>query len=137
MPYLLNRVGVGIGTAFSEHLRRFDITLAGYRVLASLVCLDGQTIAGLANHTSIDISTLSRLINGLEAKGLVQRRRDEQDARSTQLFLLPEGRLLAAQTIPTGMLLERVVTAGFSEEEITTLKAMLQRMYANLGTLSL
>lgn len=133
VPYLMNRVGVGIGNAFSEHLRRFDISLTGYRVLASLVQRDGQGIVELALHTSIDVSTLSRLVNTLETKSLLKRERDDMDARAFKLFLQPEGRQLAAQTIPIGMLLERLMIAGLSKDEVDLLRSVLRRMYDNLA----
>lgn len=136
VPYLLNRAGVGIGVAFTKYLRQFDITLPGYRVLASLSHKDQQAIVELAEHTSIDVSTLSRLITSLEDKGLVARRRDDADARSVKIHLLPPGAQLASQTIPLGVLFERVVTAGFSADEVKVLKQMLVRMYANLSPLS-
>jgi len=136
VPYLLNRAGVGIGVAFTKYLRQFDITLPGYRVLASLSHKDQQAIVELAEHTSIDVSTLSRLVTSLEDKGLVVRRRDDADARSVKIHLLPPGAQLASQTIPLGELFERVVTAGFSADEIKVLKKMLVRMYANLPPLS-
>jgi|GEM_PF-478896 len=136
VPYLLNRAGVGIGVAFSKYLRQFDITLPGYRVLASLSHRDEQAIVELAEHTSIDVSTLSRLITSLEEKGLVGRRRDTADARSIKIQLLAPGAQLASQTIPLGALFERVVIAGFSAEEVKVLKQMLVRMYSNLSPLA-
>lgn len=136
VPYLLNRAGVGIGVAFSKYLRQFDITLPGYRVLASLSHRDEQAIVELAEHTSIDVSTLSRLITSLEEKGLVARRRDTADARSIKIQLLAPGAQLASQTIPLGALFERVVIAGFSAEEVKVLKQMLVRMYSNLSPLA-
>lgn len=135
VPYLLNRAGVGIGVAFTTYLRQFDITLPGYRVLASLAHKDRQAIVELAEHTSIDVSTLSRLVTSLEDKGLVMRRRDDTDARSVKIHLRPQGAQLASQTIPLGVLFERVVTAGFSAEEVKVLKQMLRRMYSNLAPL--
>ncbi|AEI82683.1 transcriptional regulator MarR family (plasmid) [Cupriavidus necator N-1] len=135
VPYLLNRAGVGIGVAFTTYLRQFDITLPGYRVLASLAHKDQQAIVELAEHTSIDVSTLSRLVTSLEDKGLVMRRRDDADARSVKIHLRPQGAQLASQTIPLGVLFERVVTAGFSAEEVKVLKQMLRRMYTNLAPL--
>ena len=61
LPYLVNRTGVRIATAFGEELRPHGITLQMWRVLAALDHADGQRISDLAALTSIDVSTSSRL----------------------------------------------------------------------------
>lgn len=135
VPYLLNRAGVRIGEAFSEELVKFDITLPVWRVLASLLRLDGQRMTHLAEYTSIDISTLSRLVAGMEKKGLVSREPGRKDKRSVHVTLQEPGRDLAMRVAPLADLYERVALANISAEEIATLKKLLVRIYDNIESL--
>lgn len=61
-------------------------------VLAELNHKDGQTINELSCSTNITSTNLPPLWHALEEKGLIERRRDEIDARSYRLFLTDSGR---------------------------------------------
>ncbi len=135
VPYLLNRAGVRIGEAFSEELVKFNLTLPMYRVLASLLRIDAQRMTHLAEYTSIDISTLSRLVAGMEKKGLVKREPGRKDKRSVHVMLQEPGRDLAMRLAPLADLYERVALANITAEEVVTLKRLLIRIYDNIESL--
>ena len=86
LPYLLNRAGSRIATAFSEEVRSLGATLQIWRVLAALRERDGCRMGDLSETTSIEVSTLTRLVDGMERKGLVARRRGDVDARAREQF---------------------------------------------------
>lgn len=140
LPYLLNRAGTRIANAFTEEIRAQGITLPIWRVLAALHHLDGQRIGALAEATSIDVSTLSRLIGAMEKKGLAVRRRPgldggQGDARIVTAHLTPAGKAVTEKFIPLAERYERTALAGFSREEEAALKGMLRRLYANMASL--
>ena len=87
LPYLLNRAGARIATAFSEEVRPLGATLQTWRVLAALHERDGRRMGDLSETTSIEVSTLTRLVDDMEKKGLVARRRDAADARAVTLHV--------------------------------------------------
>lgn len=60
-------------------------------LLAELDRKNGQTINELACNTSIIQSNLPPLWHSLEDKGLIERRKDDVDARSYRLYLTEEG----------------------------------------------
>src|SRR3974377_1196363 len=63
LPYLVNRVGVIIAEQFSEEtLAPHRLSIAMWRVMAALASAGGQRQIDLADLTSIDASTLSRLV---------------------------------------------------------------------------
>jgi DNA-binding MarR family transcriptional regulator/N-acetylglutamate synthase-like GNAT family acetyltransferase len=62
------------------------------RVLFELAHRDGVTAAELAGDLGLDRSYLSRLLRGLESRGLVLRARDRKDARRQSLALTAAGR---------------------------------------------
>jgi len=135
VPYLLNRAGVRIGETFSKELVKFNLTLPMYRVLASLLRVDAQRMTHLAEYTSIDISTLSRLVASMERKKLVRRQPGETDKRSVHVMLEETGRDLAMRVAPLADLYERVALANISADEIATLKRLLVQIYDNIGSL--
>lgn len=136
LPYLVNRSGVRIATAFGEVLRGHAITLPMWRVLAALDHADGQRISDLAALTSIDVSTLSRILDAMQEKGLIERRRGNGgDARVVTVHETEAGHALTAKIIPHARHYEDVALRGFTAEEEQALKAMLVRVYRNIDAL--
>jgi DNA-binding MarR family transcriptional regulator len=136
VPYLLNRAGARIAQAFSEEMRELGTTLQAWRVLAALRDRDNQRVSELADHTSIEISTLSRVLDGMQKQGLIARRRADDDGRVVTLHVTPAGRRLTNRIIPIAERYERVAVEGLSASETATLKRLLRRLYANMDALN-
>jgi DNA-binding MarR family transcriptional regulator len=140
LPYLLNRAGTRIADAFTEVLRPHGITLTMWRVLAALDHEDGQRMGQIATLTSIEVSTLSRLVDALERKKLVERRRPTArgggaDARAVTVHFTAAGRRLTQQLIPTALDYETIALDGFSAAETRQIKALLLRLFHNMDRL--
>ena len=141
LPYLLNRAGSRIADAFTEEaLRPHGITLTMWRVLAALDHEDGQRMGQIATLTSIEVSTLSRLVDALERKKLVERRRPRSrangaDARAVTVHFTAAGRALTESLIPTALDYERIALDGFSAAEAKQIKALLLRLFHNMDRL--
>lgn len=136
LPYLVNRTGVRIATAFGDVLRGHGITLQMWRVLAALDHADGQRISDLAALISIDVSTLSRILDAMQEKGLVERRRGNGgDARVVTIHETEAGGALTGKLIPFARHYEDVALRGFTAAEAEALKAMLVRVYSNIAAL--
>ena len=89
----------------------------------------------LSETTSIEVSTLTRLVDNMEKKGLVARRRDAADARAVALHVTPAGRRLTQRITPIAERYESVALAGFTAAEADILKAALRRLYRNMAEL--
>lgn len=135
LPYLLNRAGARIAASFGEEVRPLGATLQTWRVLAALRERDGQRMGELSTMTAIEVSTLTRLVDAMEKKGLVLRRRDSQDARVVTLHVSRPGKRLTARILPIAERYEHVALRGFAAREVTLLKAALRRLYANMDAL--
>ena len=135
LPYLLNRAGARIATAFGEEVRPLGATLQIWRVLAALRESDGQRMGDLSATTSIDVSTLTRLVDSMEKKELVVRSRDPADARAVVLYVAPEGRRLTRRLLPIAERYEKVALQGFAAGEAEQLRDALRRLYANMDAL--
>lgn len=136
LPYLLAQLGMRMGELFSRELARDGLTLPMYRVLAALAEQGTpQRLGELAALTSVEASTLSRLLGAMQRMGLVTRERPETNQRSLAVDLAPRGIDLAARLIPRAAHYEAVATGDLSKQEAAALKAMLQRVDVNLGHL--
>ena len=135
LPYLLNRAGTRIATAFSEEIRPLGATLQTWRVLAALHERDGRRMGDLSEITSIEVSTLTRVIDNMESKGLVNRRRAAADARAVTVHATLPGRRMTRMILPIAERYEKVAVEGFSEAEVTVLKTALRRLFHNMDGL--
>src|SRR5580704_5925688 len=97
LPYLINRVGSALVARFSaDALASARLSIASWRVLAALANNGGLRQTDLAELTSIDASTLSRLITRLARDGLVKRTRSNADSREVAVALTPRAKSLLA-----------------------------------------
>jgi DNA-binding MarR family transcriptional regulator len=135
LPYLLNRAGARIAAAFGEEMRPLGASLQIWRVLAALREKDGRRMGDLSQTTSIEVSTLTRLVDNMEKNGLVERRRDGADARVVALHVTASGRRLTRRILPIAERYEQVALKGFSAQEAGLLKAALRRLYENMDGL--
>lgn len=135
LPYLLNRAGAKIADAFGKVTRQHGISLQMWRVLAALNQQDGQSVGSLAATTSIETSTLSRLLDQMQKKRLLLRQRDSDDQRSVTIHRTPSAAAITEKLIPVALAYESMALIGFTRGDEKTLKSMLRRLYQNLDAL--
>jgi len=104
-PLLIERAGVVRGFnrfytqqigVLQEHLLQSDYSLTEIRVMYELSSRGDLTSADLCHMLSLDAGYLSRLVGGLEKRGLIQKVRSVTDARAVQLHLSDLGRAVLA-----------------------------------------
>jgi DNA-binding MarR family transcriptional regulator len=133
LPYLVNRVGTIIAEQFgAETLAPHGLSIAMWRVMAVLSTTGGQRQIDLADLTSIDASTLSRIVTRLVRLGLVTRARSASSNREVVVTLSAKGGALVARLIPRARDIEADAAAGLSAEELAVVKRCLRRIYANM-----
>jgi DNA-binding MarR family transcriptional regulator len=135
LPYLVNRVGAALVARFTrEVLAREHLTIDMWRVLAALSENGGQRQIDLAGMTSIETSTVSRLVTRLIHRGLVTRSRSRTSNREVVVQLSPRGIVLVRRLIPIARSLERTALAGVPAKDLAEIKGSLRRIYANLAS---
>jgi MarR family transcriptional regulator, organic hydroperoxide resistance regulator len=133
LPYLANRVGSIIAEQFgAEALAKHGLSIAMWRVMAVLAANGSQRQTDLAELTSIDSSTLSRMVTRLVRMRLVTRARSTKSNREVAVELSPKGKTLVVELIPIARDYETIAIAGLSREELDVLKSCLRRIYANM-----
>src|SRR5499427_9207231 len=135
LPYLINRVGWLLVIDFGQNtLARHQLSIAMWRVLAVLANDDGQRQIDVAARTSIDVSTLSRVVTRLVKMGLVTRTRSATNNREVVVRLTPKGAAILARVIPHAIALERTAIAGVPAKDLGVVRRSLRRMYQNLAS---
>lgn len=137
LPYLLNRAGSSLAKSFVYEAARYDVPLSVWRVLAALWQHGDCRLRELAEVTSIDVSTLSRLVTNMETKQLVRRHRSGTDRRALKLSLTEKGRQLTEQIIPIARRHEQVAIRRLTDSEVRRLKRLLAKIYANMEPMRL
>jgi len=80
--------------AYAEYLDALGITYPQYLVLLTLWENDGERVSRIGQRLFLDSATLTPLLKRLEARGLLERRRSDQDERVVELFLTAAGKRL-------------------------------------------
>lgn len=135
LPYLANRVGTVIADRFgADALARHRLSIAMWRVMAVLASRGGQRQIDLADLTSIDSSTLSRLVSRLVQRGLVTRTRSTRNNREVAVELSAKGTTLVGRLIPIARDYEAAAIAGLLPRDLAVLKRCLRQVYDNMKT---
>jgi MarR family transcriptional regulator, organic hydroperoxide resistance regulator len=109
-----------------------ELTPEQWSVLVRLWERDGRTQNDLCDSTFRDKPTMSRMIAGLEERGLVRRRVAEDDGRSRIVSLTPEGQALKGRLVPVARALVARMLDGVSDADLHTTRSSLMRMFQNL-----
>jgi long-chain acyl-CoA synthetase len=114
--WLSKRVEVALATA--------DLTLPQYRVMGILA--EGSSAAsGLADRLAVRRPSITALVDGLVAKGLVDRRQEDSDRRKVALRLTDEGvRVLARADQDVDAYLVSIAGHLPPKEEATALRSL-------------
>lgn len=76
---------------------------------------------------------MTRLLNRLEGRGWVERRRSPSDRRQVDCRLTPAGRDLLARIDPVMDHADRTMLAGLSSDQLDALIELLDQVRANPG----
>ena len=137
LPYLINRVGVALVERFTrDGLQATQLTIGTWRVLAATANHEGVRQVDLARLTSIEVSTVSRLVTRLIKLGLVGRSRSAKSNREVTVRLTPKGKALFLALAPVAIDLQRAATRGLTKTELATTRRVLSRMHENLRAAS-
>ncbi|GAA1140895.1 DNA-binding MarR family transcriptional regulator [Kitasatospora gansuensis] len=90
--FLLAQIGAHAAALFAERVAELGLTPADVGLLRMIAGRPGRSQRALATDLGVVPSRVVALIDNLETKGLVERRRSTEDRRNHELHLSPEGR---------------------------------------------
>ncbi len=109
-----------------------ELTPEQWVVLVRLWEQDGRAQNELCDSTFRDKPTMSRMIDGLEARKLVIRKKLPSDARARIVYLTHEGNALKPRLVPAARDIVDRMLAGISERDLTVTRRTLQKIFKNL-----
>ena len=131
MGHMLFSLMISMRREIERAWRDTGLTDAQWKPLWMLKLGRADTAFELAREMSIDAGAMTRMLDRLEAKGLIERVRSETDRRVVHLRLTPDGEA-AANTVPHVLAsVNNDYLRGFSKQEWAQLKEYLQRMLVN------
>ena len=143
-PYLTRSLGFLLGDVSRLLRKRFDmrarelgLTRAQWRVLARLRRREGINQRDLAEILEIENITLTRHIDRLEDKGLVERRRDPADRRAWNLYLNAKVQPVLDRMRELSVMTRTEALNGISEADSERLIDQLLHIKANMLELDL
>ena len=129
--YLMRRILTMMAGEVDEALEPRGLTSAQWVPLLKLHLGEASSVAELARECQLDAGAMTRLLDRLEAKGLVERVRSSEDRRVVNLELTQAGRE-AAREIPAVLCkVQNAFLQGLSIDEWQQLKDLLRRVLDN------
>jgi DNA-binding MarR family transcriptional regulator len=129
--YLLKRLGWAIKDASLEAFEAAGESPYHYSVLAVLEESPRETQATIADSLGYDRSWLVGLLDELEEKGLIERRRDPADRRRHLVTLQPAGKQKLAELRAISKGVEEEFLAPLDAEQRETLHRLLLELAAH------
>lgn len=90
--HLLHRAGQCAEVLFTQETGRAELTPRQYAILLTVAQNPDISQTGLVEQTGVDRSTLADIVRRLVEKGLVQRKRTNEDARMYAVRLTAKGK---------------------------------------------
>ncbi|HCL85412.1 MarR family transcriptional regulator [Pulveribacter sp.] len=132
----LRRIVTLLVAAIDRRMEPLGLTDAQWKPLLRLLSADSATATALARECHIDSGGLTRLLDRLQAKGLVRRQRAPHDRRVVLVALTDEGRAIASQLPELLVQVQAQLLHGFDEAEQQALRGLLARLQANAQALA-
>ncbi|TVY07833.1 MarR family winged helix-turn-helix transcriptional regulator [Paenibacillus cremeus] len=131
LGFILNHTGRKMSQLLTLQFQPHDITTEQWTVLHRLAEQDGISQKELAKRAEKDQTNITRILDHLERKGLVERRTNAEDRRSFLTYITEAGRTLDSTLVPIENQVIRSVLHGLTEEQIQTLRELLLHLTRN------
>lgn len=130
--FLLHDVARLLRVDADKRARQHGMTRAQWAILIWLERQPGISQKELSELLEVEPITVARLIDRLEANGMVERRPDPRDRRIWRLHLLPPARVALEEVNMHRSVIAQMITEGVDRHSLETMTETLLRMKANL-----
>lgn len=129
---LLDVITVKKRRSYSNGLRALDLHIGQDQLLCRLSQKDGVTQSQLSESLNCEPPTIANTVKSLETYGLIERKRDGQDARVNRVYLTEKGKEIIAPVKKVWRHEQDKLLEGMTAEELVLLKDLLKKMANNL-----
>ncbi len=116
---------------FQAKLSQHDVTRGQWAALGALDRGDASTPREIARFLGLDPSAVTRLLDRLEAKGLLVRRRHPTDRRSVTLVLTAKGKALVPKLAACSFETNETFLTGVTQRDAAALQRIIKKMLDN------
>ena len=129
LTWLLHRAAQNMRIALDEAAREHGLSGArDWIVLSALNTGPRQTQLALAHSLGLDKTTMTSLLDRMEARGLITRSTDSNDRRARIPELTEDGRRIQAEVTCARDRVESALLATFTPQEQRLLRDLLSRL---------
>jgi len=128
VAFLLARIGAHATERFAERIAKLDLTPPQTGLLRAVANEPGRSQQAVAEQLGIQPSRFVALVDELERRGVIERRRNATDRRLYALHLTGPGEELMHEIGHVALAHENDVCSALSATERTTLRELLQRV---------
>ncbi len=132
LSFVMHEVARLLRKRFEQRARQLGLTRSQWHAMAHLAQHEGIHQGALADILEIEPITLVRILDRLEERGLIERRRHPKDRRIRLLYLTEAARAPLETMRKLGDLTRGEALAGISQQEREQLLQTLTRMKINL-----
>lgn len=111
-----------------QSLKQFDISEVQFIILDTCFRGEANTAAAIARLTHYDPAVISRQVDSLYNKGLLTRKRLEEDRRVVRLSLTKEARILREKLLVAAMEADERITRHLDSDEHDILRRVLRKL---------
>ncbi len=133
VAFLLTQLGTHAAQRFGERIAALGLTPPDAGLLRKIASDPGISQQDLAEHLGIVPSRMVALIDELESKGIVKRKRSIKDRRTYALALTQNGRMVLRELSHVAADHEVALCAALSEGEKLQLGNLLRRIAEEQG----
>jgi DNA-binding MarR family transcriptional regulator len=126
--YKLARVTTAFRSALERHLAVVGLHGGQVFVLFELWNEDGLRQVDIADRLDLSAPTINKILKGLAEINLIDRVREQDDGRSTRVFLTQKGRDIRAQVAEQWLELESEYLSGLTDTERLILPDLLGKL---------
>lgn len=131
--FLLSQVGAHAAALFARRVADLDLTPPQAGVMRLVALQPGRSQRALADQLGVAPSRIVSLVDDLEARGLLERRRSASDRRHHALLLTDAGTRMLAEIRELGLEHEDELTTALDDDERQILMELLQRVADQQG----
>lgn len=133
--FIIGDVSRMLRTVYDRRVEPLGLTRAQWRVMAHISRNEGCTQTELAAELEIEKPTLGRLIDRLQANDWVERRADENDARTKRVFLTPRAQPVLKEMYSLADDVLDAAFSGLTRDQADQLLQSLLHVKSNLSEL--
>ena len=130
--HLMGKLHRSLRRNYDRQLKSFSLTPCQFEVLMTLWNEDGIVLSELGRRVSRDGPTITGVVDRMEKKMLLKRKRNSSDRRVVKVHLTTKGKNMKEQLATTKKEIFERITHDLSLREINHLVTLLEKMMKNV-----